>query len=177
MKSLLAIMMAVLSCAPESHAASVTAEESKLRAAIVLGILRFTTWPDQAQIASEINLCTYGTPLAEPALNQVSGVRMLNNTPVKVVTVHDMSASITGCDALVLGKNAALDAVSKARESGALHGVLTICDDCKGEDLISMVKLIRVDKRIGFEIDMRRARESDMYFSSALLELAVEVRR
>jgi hypothetical protein len=160
-----------------AHAKNVTAKETDLRAAIVLGILRFTRWPNDVEMASDFNLCTYGEPISKQALLQISGVRQINNAMLRVIPIEDLRKELASCNALVIGNNGADKHFNRANKKKHLYGILTICDACRSEHVRAMVYLLRNNNRIGFEIDLAEAKKNGVVFSSALLELAAEVRR
>jgi len=154
---------------------TVTAEEPKLRAVIVLGILRFTHWPEDAPITSTFYLCTVGHPPSENILSQVSGKRQLQNVPIKTLNLSDNSIDISKCNALIVGAGKKSQSVKSLLKGNAGYGLLTICDSCKVNTGKTHVRLERIENRISFVINRDKAQKSGMNFSSSLLELAVRV--
>lgn len=156
--------------------ANTTAEEPKLRAAIVLGILRFTSWPADVQMKPGFTLCTVGNPMSEKYLLRVSGQHQYQDLSIDSHVVTEQLEDIADCNVLVIGKAADRKLLNQFFEQYDTHGLLTICDNCQKNDH-TMVKLIRNENRVGFEIDLAESKESGLSFSSLLLELAIEVKQ
>lgn len=155
---------------------ALTADEPKLRAAIVLGILRFSTWPDDLSKHSSFNLCSLGKPASEIVLTKVNSQYQYQNLPINTYSLNINSRELADCNAVLLGREVTGELWNRVLGKKDLHGVLTICDDCKNPNL-AMVSLIRKDNRIGFVIDLKKANKHGINFSSMLLELAHEVRK
>ena len=153
----------------------ITAKEHQLRAAVILGIIRFTSWPvsDNKQLV----VCTVGQPISESVLLPLSGnseitgreliVRKLDNNKVKVETCH----------VTIYGKGVTTEQYSNRFHTTVTLPVLTICDDCDYSNSGIVVKLLAHKNRIGFKIDLREIKTKGLLFSSSLLELALEVKR
>jgi len=173
----IALLLANFNQATSAAEPLVTAEEPKLRAAIVLGILRFTNWPADAPITNTFHLCTTGNPSSEAALDKISSQRQFQNLPIVTHKLKRDSSSFSMCNALVMGVNVNGKLLEKLSDSESSYGVLTICDNCKAHNKTTMVQLVRVGNRIGFKIDLGLAETKGMQFRSALLELATEVKQ
>ena len=156
---------------------TVTADETKLRAAIVLGILRFSSWPNDVSMASAFNLCTLGAPTSESTLIKVSGQRDYKDKPISTIVLHSKSPDISKCNAIVIGPHAKKYVLSKFIGRKSAFGILTICDNCQPDLSSVMVYMLRKKNRVGFEIDLIQAKKNGMTFSSSLLELAIDVKQ
>lgn len=156
----------------------ITAKEPQLRAAVILGIIRFTRWPQrQKPENSHLSICTIGRPTSESALLLVSENRKVAEHSISIQTLGNSSRNISACDVVVFGPDLARDTYINTHQRLVSLPVLTICDNCSQDEPETMVRLVRRDNRIGFEIDMAHARSQGIVFSSSLLELALEVRR
>ena len=153
-----------------------TAEEPKLRAAIVLGIIRYSSWPDDVDMAGQLNLCSIGAPQSEQILTQVSGQHKYHDLSIMVYT-HSISQLKPGkCNALIIGPALDTKSARYLMDKNISHGLLTICDGCQLNRSIAMVTLVRRSKRIAFDVDLAQSKSAGISFSSALLELALRVR-
>ena len=159
------------------HADTVaTADEPKLRAAIVLGIIRYSSWPDDVEMSEHLNLCSIGTPQSEQILTHVSGQHKYHDLAIMVYMVSNSKQNLENCHALIIGP--ALDSKSAQHllDKNSSHGLLTICDGCQINSSTAMVTLVRRNKRIAFHVDLAKSKLAGLSFSSALLELALKVR-
>jgi len=174
-KYFVALLLFSLSQASVASEPNITAEEPKLRAAIVLGILRFTNWPEDAPLTNSLNLCTVGSPSSSAALAEISSKQQFQNLPIVIHKLNSNSSDFSKCNALVMGANVNSELLKNLSDSEVSHGVLTVCDYCKTSNKNAMVYLVRVENRIAFKIDLRQSSKNGMKFSSSLLELATEV--
>lgn len=152
------------------------ADEDKLRAAIVLGIVRFTSWPEDVQKHKNLYLCTLGKPLSSKILVNVSGQHKYRNQPIIATVLEKKIFDASDCNVLVLGNGIKPKTLQKILPGSDAHAVLTICDGCK-KGIGSMVHLMRTDNRIGFKVNLELASEAGLNFRSALLEIASEVKK
>ena len=161
------------------HAAevTVTTDESKLRAAIVLGILRFSSWPNDVRMASAFNLCTLGEPASKQTLIKISGQRKYQQRPITTFVLNNKSPDVSKCNAIVIGPDLETKYLIELLNSKTAFGILTICDSCRPDNKNAMVYMIRKQNRVGFEVDLVQAKKNGMSFSSSLLELAIEVKQ
>ncbi|VAW91820.1 hypothetical protein MNBD_GAMMA21-2802 [hydrothermal vent metagenome] len=174
---LLAVLMLVEPHRVRANDVTVTADETKLRAAIVLGILRFSSWPNDVRMASAFNLCTLGNPTSESTLVKISGQREYKDKPISTIVLNANAPDISKCNAIVIGPHIKKTVLSRFLGSKSAFGILTICDNCKPDLTSVMVYMLRKKNRVGFEVDLIQAKKNGMTFSSSLLELAIEVRQ
>lgn len=147
--------------------------EFELRAAVVIGILRFST--QYGHEGSEYPLCLIGSP---PSINKVllaTGISIGKNRTLHVRAIAQ-NASVTPCAAIVMGPDLSADSQIFISQQATQNSSILICDNCsKGE--LAHVRLQRKDERIAFAVDIGLAQESQITFSSKFLSLAVEIRR
>ena len=153
-----------------------TADEPKLRAAIVLGIIRYSNWPDDTKMAGQLNVCSLGSPPSEQILTQVSGQHRYHDLSIITHAIKDPSSSPFTCHALILGAQLDASTLQHWFATHDRHGLLTICDGCVLNTNPAMVTLVRRDNRIAFHVNLTQAKSADITFRSALLELALGVR-
>ena len=156
---------------------SVTVEEPKLRAAIVLGIIRFSRWPDEKSINQTFEICVAGNPLSENTLINLSQKKKIKKLPIVVRSIDDLSTEILKCKVLVVGPELPPFIINIPVDTEPYQGVLTICDDCGEYKDKLMINLVRIQKRIGFEVNLDLALKNGMKLKSALLELAIGVKQ
>jgi hypothetical protein len=155
-----------------------TAQEPQLRAAVILGVLRFTSWSHHDSSEKYLDVCTIGEPIAEPALLPISKLRKVANQTLLVRNLDGKKdVKIDSCDVLVYGAGSKKASLSLSLQHTDAHPVLTICDGCKLSTAATTIRLIQLGGRIGFEVNLDNANKQGLILSSSLLELASEVRR
>ncbi|MFN2310176.1 MAG: YfiR family protein [Gammaproteobacteria bacterium] len=155
-------------------AETLVANEPELRAAIIIGILRFTAW--QPPTAGDLRLCILGLPVSAPALLSLPEDTRIGTQALHTRAVDARAARMSECDIVVMGPGQDAASAKVTLQEANHQGVLTICDGCGHHAEYSMVTLTRHEGRIGFEIDTQIAQTNGLQFSSDLLELAVRVR-
>ncbi len=159
---------------PQRFAWALEANEPELRAAVIVGILRFTSWPERAP--GDYRLCTLGAPLSEPVLLGLSGRALIGTHAIDVRVLDAGQVQRTPCEVVVMGSGMDARTAKALLEDANHHGVLTVCDGCGRHAQNSMVNLVRNGDRIGFEINTAITQSKGLLFSSALLELASRVK-
>jgi len=147
--------------------------EYELRAAVVIGILRFATQYDHD--GTEYPLCLIGAP---PSSNKVIEGAGLNISKNRKLTVQAITpdAPTASCAAIVMGPDLTVDQQALIAKQAQQNSSILICDDCR-DDEFAHVSLRRKDERIVFAVDIALAQQSKVAFSSKLLSLAIETRR
>jgi hypothetical protein len=161
----------VLSAACISETLASTASENELRAAVVIGIIRFATQYDH--IGQDYPLCVTGSPPSAGKLKQGDGMTILENRKLRV-SEWQSGRPLTQCAALVMGPS-----ITPKENAGILvqaraTSTILLCDDCKDESQ-AHATLIRKGPRITFSVDAALAKEAQVSFSSQLLKLADSV--
>ena len=153
-----------------------SAQEPQLRAAVILGIIRFTSWPHQENSKKTLNICTLGEPISKPALLPISNLHKVANRTV-IVSALGGDRTLDACDALIYGPNLKIVDFSRNLQHTVSLPIITICDGCKALDTETTIKLIHRSNRIGFEVNLVNANKQKIIISSSLLEVASEVRQ
>lgn len=147
-------------------------DEESLRAAMIIGILRYTTLPIPEKMQL-IQVCSIGKPIAETKLNQViSGLR-INGRNLKLNIIKSNKQNIAYCHVVIQGPAYQPDNKFKIPKK---VNQLTVCDGCKGGMGYSIIELVNLDNRIGFKVNLHFAQQNKIKFSSSLLELASELK-
>ena len=143
--------------------------ESELRAAVIVGILRYTKWADP--LGDTINICGYGYPSSLEHLTGLSSRAIVRDKSIQVNDLSKENAHNRQCDVMLVGKS---DKVSIA-EISRYKNLLIICEDCNEAHDLAAIHISKSAGRIVFGVDLEQAKKNQLAFGSALLELAVNV--
>lgn len=152
-----------------------TVAESDLRAAVIVGVLRFTEWeraPATDDQNSNLTVCAWGNPPSAQGLANASIKIRDQELRLRRPTTKEALAT---CPVVILGR--LTDSMTtEVRSSATLNSAaLVICDTCDRSRVNAAVSLVRGENRIQFEINLNRARSAGIVFSSDLLNLARHV--
>lgn len=159
-------LAAVLACAAPHAAAQI--DERALKAAYLFNFVQFTQWPIPPD--EPFRLCVLGrTPLDEQ-LAKLEGKPVLGRLHISVRHVMPREP-LNGCHALYVddSQRAQVDEVL-----GRLAGspVLTITDSDGLADRGIMIEIHKREARLGFEVNLKVARQANLIFSARMLKLA-----
>ncbi len=154
--------------------------ESDLRAAVIVGILRYTRWPNQASASplnkptpdvnqdnSALTICSWGDAPSALGLESFEDSITIQNQPLRFLRLRG-NESHQQCPVIIWGDGRA--------ELSDLHPqTLVICDNCNAGVVEAVIKLVRSEDRIQFDVDLAMARSAGISFSSNLLDLARHV--
>ena len=150
-----------------------------IKAAFVLNIARFVTWPSEA-FSSEndpIHLCLYRDNAYGNDLEAING-KKIGQRNLQLSTIDHLSPSMD-CEILLIPSSASEK--FNAEFSGSVQQpLLTIADRTGGDEETVLrkgiiVTLVRKGPRIAFEIDPWLAKRVNLHMSSELLKLATIV--
>lgn len=175
-KSIIFAMTFFIVVFPTCPAAHSSVDEETLRAAVIIGILRFTDWPEDASISNEINICFLKEGPTSRAMNAVSGRELVQRKLIYSKIVEAKRNFADECNVLVLENTRDNKTITSLSDQAHQNNILTICNECAHNNIV-LVNLIRKGNRIAFEINLAQARETGIFFSSALLELAAKVKQ
>ena len=167
------LLLVLVGLVPPLPAASRTAREPELRAAVILGILRYTVWPAAQRDVPAIEVCIVGDPPSAPSLLAISNRRSFAGRRLRVLALPARESATHTCHVAVLGHGSSVTDAKRL----AGHRVLTICDACNGAEKQSTIRLLRRRNRIAFDVDLGQATRDGFSFGSAMLELAAKLRR
>lgn len=143
--------------------------EAMVRAAVVLGILRFTYWSESNQPKDTIMMCELGKSRVADAFRGLGKIPKIGKLAVKVNSIKK-EEMINQCHALIVGENA-LSADIKDKH------VLVICDNCdKAYQRESAIALRLKNNVIRFDINLDKLDDQDISLSASVLELAAKCR-
>lgn len=146
------------------------ADEARVRAAMVIGILRFTSW--EIDFGETLNICLLGSSASFEHIDALQNSRVV---PQRMINVSRIKTSKRGksrhCQVLIVGANPPVD----VELVDTRQPFLLICDDCESERRSASVVLRKEKNRIRFDIYLANAKTSRVKFRAAMLELAAKV--
>ncbi|MGR8935907.1 MAG: YfiR family protein [Gammaproteobacteria bacterium] len=164
---------------PDAFAESDDERINRVKAAFVLNIARFVSWPPDALAAQHdrILLCLYRSDIFSQAVATIEG-EPVSGRRLQTTRIQSLAES-TPCHILLIAANDLKDYAGETRPD-APRPLLVIADRTDPEapkqplhDVI--VSLVRNGSRMGFEINLERSRQAGLKMSSQLLKLAIIV--
>jgi hypothetical protein len=151
----------------------------RIKAAFVLNIARFVSWPPEAFESKDehLLLCLYRSNPIHQAVDLIQG-EMVSGRHVSIARVDSLTEN-DSCHILLIAHNELQSYLKEARFGPAIP-LLTIADLTESDTLLHagsdiMIGLVRNDTRIGFAINLTRSRQAGLKMSSQLLKLATIV--
>jgi len=150
-------------------------EEAQLKAAFIYNFTKYVTWPAAAeQAGGTLHVCALGRTAYTPELSRLDG-RTVRNFTLQVRAV-DRSDELTSCNVLYLsGASRDFSSFKSLLKGVKGEPVLTISDDSGFIDAGGVIGLFTEQRRIRFDINLGIARDTGLYISSRLLQLARKV--
>ena len=147
-----------------------------IKAAFVLNIARFVTWPAEtfATDSEPLHLCIFRNNIYGQAFEQIRG-KMIGKRRLEISTIEHLAPD-DDCEILLIPDSETQQFTAEIQ--GSLNRpLLTIADHTEsGVEGLSrqgvLVTLVRQGTRIGFEIDPWQASGVNLHMSSELLKLA-----
>lgn len=147
----------------------------RVKAAFVLNIARFVSWPKEAleHQGDSLQLCLYRrNPLSE-AIDTIEG-KTVNGRTLRIHLVKSLAQS-PSCNILLIGLDE-IQHFDEESQHAPASPLLTIADltdiDIPPPHQHALVTLVRNAARIGFEINLAKVRRAKLQMSSNLLKLA-----
>jgi len=151
----------------------------QVKAAFVLNIAKFVTWPKQIyqQRPEQLLLCYYQTDSLGAAFETIRH-KTVNGRQLKKVTVEDLTVT-SMCDILLIPSDSRVNLADQAPQTEK-RPVLIIADMTHHDtDEVyykgALISLVRQGKRIGFAVDVAETKKVGLRVSSELLKLATIV--
>lgn len=174
------MLCALLLFGEAEHAVAAEKGERRIehvKAAFILNIARFVTWPPEVFDGNggELNLCFYRRNSLGDGIDVVRG-KKVGGRDLKIKQVAKLELG-SGCHILIIAQQEY--AKYKRTETAKLsHPLLTIAD--MTDDGVTrgisrpgvLINLVRNGTRIAIEVDLEQARTAGLKFSSHLLRLA-----
>lgn len=169
-----------ISCAAQLSAMPVNAQDARLidnvKAAVVLNIARFVSWPADSQLyqGEQMQLCLYRE---NPLHNAAAGIvgEEVGGRAMEIRQVDGLAAS-DACSILLIPANQLPRFISELSPDFN-RPLLTVADLTDTEQQVQsrrgiLISLVRNGARIGFEINLEKSRQAGLRMSSELLKLA-----
>jgi hypothetical protein len=169
------VLLAVLMLAAGGAAASDSAAEMSVKAAIVHKIAKFVSWPDARFATSQkpLRFCVLGDSMTLKAFEHLSD-RSIHGRPTRVLPAPEPSAVSSSCDVLYL--NGAHQQSAEAWiESVKGQPVLTFGDAGEFGGHGSIVTILVRRNKVRFSIDLDANKNTGLRISAQLLQLAATV--
>ena len=153
---------------------------NKVKAAFVLNVARFVTWPTEAFDGDDdrLMLCYYRSQPFAGGLDSISN-KTVSGRQLAITQVNHLSEA-KSCHILLISPPQ-MKAFAKEVHTGLTQPILTIADrthvtpgtaEAASVPRGVLVSLVRDGPRIGFEIDLSRSRSVGLRMSSQLLKHA-----
>ncbi len=172
-------ILALALTAIPAAAPSPVADEDLVKATVVFKLAKFVYWPDRvfAAPATPLTFCVLGqTPVTE-ALRENEG-RWLQGRPVQVKVIEgDAVKDYMSCQSCqschLLFVNASDQACfERIQLQLTSRPILTVGDAEGFARKDGMIGLMRIERRLRFEIDLAKVHQADLAISAPLLQLA-----
>ncbi len=166
-KSLLFLYMLLFSCiSTPAHARS----ENEIKAVYLYNFIKFITWP-QEPTTNNINICVYGeNPFG--AQSEKLNTLKARNRPLKIT--YPDKKDRPDCTVVFISPSEekfANELLTRINN----HPVLTVSDIDSFIDKGGIIGFIKLGNVVKFDINLKKARASNIQISSKLLELANHV--
>jgi hypothetical protein len=153
-----------------------TAREPALKAAFVFNFVKFTTWSDVpgANASAPIIIAVMGDEGVGESLVSLTRNRTVNGHPIEVRIIGSAPAPT---DVSVLYVAASQDrSLKQISQAFGTPGLLTVGESDLFASSGGIIRLVRENDRIHFDIDAASAQKAGLALSSQLLMLARHVR-
>ncbi|MEQ1544332.1 YfiR family protein [Methyloglobulus sp.] len=144
-------------------------EEQTVLAALALNIVRFTSWPAEAQIKTTIDLCVIGDNVAQESFTSIDA-KAVGDKTLHIINLSRLR-NFEQCRALYISglqQNILAQIFVEIKK----RPLLTIGEGTDFATQGGMVGLENVDDKINLEVNLSVVRESKLTISSRLLKLA-----
>lgn len=158
-------------CAPAQSAELVDDNvEYQVKAAFIANFIAFANWPDDT--LQTINLCIYGEDYFGSSIDQLQN-KPSNNRKIRVQRISDLG-ELKACQAVFISKTS-VKSLTAILQSLQGKPMLTLADSPNVAVQGVVINMNLRNEKIVFEVNLKAARESGLYISSQLLQLAARV--
>lgn len=174
MKVLLALLLALgLNALPTSAQAEQPLPEYTVKAALLLKLAKFVTWPAAVEARAEFVLCVLGHDPFDSALEPLRGQKVRGRA-VRIVRLTEAARAVGECDLVFVSER---DRARAGHIAGQFGGqpVLTVGDAPGFARSTGIVALQTRNRRVGFEVNLAASQSAGLEISSQLLQLATVV--
>lgn len=162
----------------KSAAAITVTDEARLRAAVIVGIMRFTRWSEgHVNLGGDnVNVCLVGHPISGSGLLPISGLQNVAGRQLRVE--RRTSFSVEDCHVIVIGDRLSNRRFGALMDHADFHSLLSVCDGCRREvSEEAIIALTLREQKVHFSVNLAKAKRIGVLLDAQLLELAEEVRK
>lgn len=154
---------------------TVTAVESKVKAAFVVNFARFISWPEESfAVESEpLLICTIGLDEDEAAFSGIES-KKIKGHPIVLKNISSLDEPTRSCHLLYV-KDVSNEHLKDYLKSSETSPVVTIGESDGFASLGGTIEFVKVNDRLSFKINNTKAKERQLRINASLLNLAVEV--
>jgi hypothetical protein len=169
--TLIVVGVILLALPSVSYATPETYTETQVKAAYILKIRDFITWPEHKTVNQ---ICVIGDDLIGVTLSKIQSA----DKRIKDVTIVrlDIGFNMNGCGILYIGPDSH-ESIDKLLILSKGQNILTISDFKNFVLAGGMIRFFQSDGRIRFDINEKVIKENGLDVSSRLLQIAREVFR
>ncbi len=170
-----ALLLWVLGCLVWSSSAAAaeaaTADEYQIKAAYLYNFASFTEWPEPTTGA--VTVCIYGPDPFGTWLDTALGDKTIDGQPLTLVRTSSVEM-LPDCRIVFVSREV-ISNLPRVLDILRNHSVLTVADSPGATAAGVMLNMVPLEDRIGFEVNLRTAREQGLSISLQLLRLAAGV--
>jgi len=168
---LLALLFStLLSVSVLAHA---TTKEQAVKAGFIYNITKFTVWPNAAYEGDVFNLCLFGDDNLGGGLEALYG-KLVGSKPL-VLRRNVDDTDLHRCHIAFITKDNPQN-IQKTLNKLRHIPLLTVSDSPNFIDQGGMIGLVRDDRRVGFEVDIKAVKAAGLHIGAQLLKLAKKVK-
>ena len=170
-------LLLLCSLSVQGYAEESVSTEYQLKAALIYKLAKFIEWPDgtHALAAKHFKICILGEDHFGSAIDALEK-RKLKDMPIRIQRFNQSEAIDSGCKVLYVSKMKRPFLHSILKNINKLP-ILTLSDMEGFADEGGIIQFTRGKKRIGFQINQGRARDSGLTIAAPLLDLSTIVDR
>lgn len=165
------LLGALLGSSSAVAAEAASADEYQIKAAYLYNFASFTEWP--APLAGPVTVCIYGPDPFGSWLDTALSGKTIDGQPLALVRTSTVEM-LPDCQ-IVFVSTEVISNLPRVLDVLRNHSVLTVADSPGAAAAGVMLNMIPMADRIGFEVNLRRAREQGLSISLQLLRLAAGV--
>lgn len=161
---------ALISASMHVHA---TTKEQAVKAGFIYNITKFTVWPNDTHQGNVFNLCIFGDDNLDGGLEALYG-KLVSGKPL-VLRRNVSDSDLRRCHIAFIAKDSPSN-IQKTLNKLRHIPLLTVSDNPDFINQGGMVGLVRDERRVGFEVDLKAVKAARLHIGAQLLKLAKRVK-
>jgi YfiR/HmsC-like len=141
-----------------------SADENQLKAAYLIHLSEFTTWPDEKMQLPSFNICIASSSLLRQPLEEIKG-RNVKKIPLNIV-YSPTTENLNTCHILYVEEELNVSLFLQQNNS-----TLTVSSDERFLEAGGMIQYVRKEKKIKMRVNLNKLNASKLKMSSKLLSL------